>query len=310
MSAHHRALTFVALSSAAVLALPTAMAGAAPATTAIGPSTVTAPYLLPVAEDVHLTTLLTVDDAGAAGNGYEMVGIPDGLGAIRQGANIVTYMNHELPATTGIVRAHGQKGAFVSRHVIDPTTGRVKSSSDWIQPGTRYWDYLTSSYAAAPNAAGTRADDTAFPAYPAAFGRFCSGYLTEPGELYNEGTKRGFKGQLYYANEETGDEGRVFAVTKEGAAWQLPRLGLFSWENTVGAPNQSDTTLVMGNEDAATGQVWAYVGTKQKQGEAVDKAGLTNGENHVIDLVNEAVSTDAGFRDGVPQGHPCPIRPD
>ena len=62
-------------------------------------------------------------------------------------------------------------------------------------------------------------------------------------------------------------------MTKEGRAWQLPRLGLFSWENTVGAPNRSDTTLVMGNEDAATGQVWAYVGTKQKKGEAVERPG-------------------------------------
>ena len=302
---HRRVVTVVALSSAAVLTLPMAMAGAATATTAIGPSTVTAPYLLPVADDVHLTSLLTVDDAGAASNGYELVGIPDGLGAIRQGSNVVTFMNHELPATTGIVRAHGQKGAFVSRHVINPSTGEVKESSDWIQPGTRYWDYLTSSYATAPNAAGTRADGATFPAYLAAFGRFCSGYLTEPSELVNETTKRGFKGQLYYANEETGDEGRVFAVTKEGRAWQLPRLGLFSWENTVGAPNQSDTTLVMGNEDAATGQVWAYVGTKQHQGEAVDKAGLTNGENHVLDLVNEAVSTDEGFRAAYPKGTPA-----
>ena len=55
-------------------------------------------------------------------------------------------------------------------------------------------------------------------------------------------------------------------MTNSGPAWQLPRPGLFSWENTVGAPNLSDTTLVMGNEDAATGQVWAYVGTKQRAG--------------------------------------------
>ena len=135
MSAQHRRLvTVVALSSAAVLTLPMAMAGAAPATTAIGPSTVTAPYLLPVADDVHLTSLLTVDDAGAAANGYELVGIPDGLGAIRQGSNLVTFMNHELPATSGVVRAHGQRGAFVSRHVINPSTGEVKESSTGSSP--------------------------------------------------------------------------------------------------------------------------------------------------------------------------------
>ena len=94
-------------------------------------------------------------------------------------------------------------------------------------------------------------------------------------------------------------------MTKEGDVWQLPRLGLFSWENTVGAPNRSDTTLVMGNEDTAAGQIWAYVGTKQRSGEAIEKAGLTNGENHVLDLLNEAVTTDAQFRAAYPKGTPA-----
>ena len=30
---------------------------------------------------MKITSLLTVSDAGSASNGYEMVGIPDGLGA-------------------------------------------------------------------------------------------------------------------------------------------------------------------------------------------------------------------------------------
>ena len=113
----------------------------------IGPSTVTAPYVLPVADGVSITSLLTVDDAGSARNGYEMVGIPDGLGAFAQGKKLVTFMNHELQATEGIVRAHGQRGAFVSRLEINPKTGEVLSGSDLIRPGVQYWDYLTSSYA-------------------------------------------------------------------------------------------------------------------------------------------------------------------
>ena len=50
-----------------------------------GPSTSTPPYMLPVAAGVHITSLLTVDDSGAATDGYEMTGIPDGLGAARAG---------------------------------------------------------------------------------------------------------------------------------------------------------------------------------------------------------------------------------
>ena len=76
--------------------------------TSTGPSTTTPPYVLPVADGVHIKSLLTVNDAGAASNGYEMVGIPDGLGMIRQGANLVLYMNHELRDTQGIVRRHGR----------------------------------------------------------------------------------------------------------------------------------------------------------------------------------------------------------
>jgi hypothetical protein len=58
-----------------------------------------------------------------ASNGYELVGIPDGLGATRQGGRSFTlFMNHELNATQGVVRRHGQAGAFVSRFSIDRRT--------------------------------------------------------------------------------------------------------------------------------------------------------------------------------------------
>jgi len=307
MSYHkHRWLAVVGLATTAAVVVATPGA-AAPATIATGPSTSTPPYVLPSADGVHITSLLTVDDSGSASNGYEMVGIPDGLGVRRQGANLVVDMNHELPADRGIVRANGQTGAFVSRLVIDPETGEVKEGSDWIQPGIHYYDYLTGAYSPVPNGAGTQPDGDVFPAYDPRLGRFCSGTLTAPGLLYNEATGAGFRDQLYFANEEVGDEGRVFAVTKDGQAWQLPRHGLFSWENTVAADNQSDTTLVMGDEDGGSGQLWVYVGTKQRSGSAVDKAGLTNGEDNVIDLVNEAVSTDAQFRAAYGKGVPAPF---
>ena len=68
--------------------------------TSRGPSSATDPYVLPVAKGVHTKALLTVGDAGAAGNGFEMVGIPDGLGARRTGGNdLFLYMNHELNTT-------------------------------------------------------------------------------------------------------------------------------------------------------------------------------------------------------------------
>jgi hypothetical protein len=56
---------------------------------------------------------------------------------------------------------------------------------------------------------------------------------------------------LWFANEEAGDEGRALAVDKDGVAWQLPRLGLFSYENAIPASNTSDSTVVIGSEDGA-----------------------------------------------------------
>lgn len=195
--------------------------------------------------------------------------------------------------TQGVVRRHGQTGAFVSRFVIDRTSGRVKAGSDFINPGVKYWKYPASAYSAAPVApAGATGGHTP------EFNRFCSGSLTRPGQLRAKGV--GYDGQIYFANEEAGDEGRAFGVTLDGQAYQLPRLGLLSWENTLAAYNRSATTLVMGNEDGGSGQLRAYVGTKQKSGSPVDRAGLANGALNVISVPGSPDATSsAGYGKGV-----------
>ncbi len=301
-SAHPRRALGRALAVATAASLTVGLAAPASAASSVstGPNSETAPYILPVADGVHIRSLLTVGDAGAASDGYEMVGIPDGIGAITQGANLIVYLNHELRDTVGIPRRHGQTGAFVSRLVIDPETLRVKEGSDLIDPGVRFWDYPTGTYVTtgARWADGTLQDQT--------FGRFCSGTLSDPDLFYNPTSKAGYKGQLYFGNEEDGDNGRAFAITKDGAATALPRLGLFSWENTVPAPNSSDTTLVMGQEDGPGdgSQLWVYIGAKQRDGDPVAKAGLTDGADFVVDAVNEAVTTDAAWRAVYPKGVP------
>lgn len=298
---HRRGIAAI-LGSTLIAALGVSPTAAA-STTATGPSTTTGPYVLPVADSVHITSLPTVGESGAASNGYEMVGIPDGSGLIRQGANLVAYLNHELRDNLGIVRRHGQRGAFVSRFVIDPATFRVMSGSDWINPGTRYWDYPSGTYVT------TGATFVGGAVQDLAFGRFCSGTLSDPGAFYNGATGAGWKGQIYFANEEDGDDGRVSGVTKEGDATALPRLGLFSWENAVPASNQSDTTLVMGQEDGLGdgSQPWVYVGRKQRSGEPVVKAGLTNGTDFVVDALDSAVTNDAQWRATYAKGTPAPV---
>jgi Bacterial protein of unknown function (DUF839) len=303
--------TLMAAAAAGVLAASagTAFAAGGPGATA-GPTTTVAPYVLPIAEGVTTRSLLTVGDK-PAGNGFRMVGIPDGLGATRSGDTITVFMNQELGASAGAVRRHGQRGSFVSKLQIDARTGAVQSGSDLINPGVRFWDYPSQTYGTTPSTAGPnprRAGATNdFVAQSAAFARFCSGTLSAPGQLLNRASGRGYDGQLYFANEENGIEGRTFAVTADGDAQQLPRLGLFSWENTKPAATKGDGTLAMGQEDAATGQIWAYSGTKRASGAPADRAGLTDGTLSVIDTVDETISTDAGFRARFGKGTPVPV---
>ena len=287
------------LALGAVLGLATA--GTALAATGTGPSTTTDPYVLPVADGVDVTSLLTVEtptDAGAASNGYQMVGIPDGLGAtFGPGGNDFTlFMNHELTAPSGVARDHGATGAFVSKWRINSDTLEVEEGADLIQ-SVRYWKYATQEYSM--NAAVAGQDPR--------FARFCSGSLSAPGQLYNGETDRGYDGQIYFANEENGDVGRDFGVTTDGQAQQLPRLGLFAWENSLVGLNEGDATFVQGQEDSALGQLHVYVGEKQDSGNAFDRAGLTNGEQFVVDLHNEQVSTDAQFRSTYKKGQPVPF---
>ena len=262
-----------------------------------GPSTSIAPYVLPAHDGVSVTSLLTVDDAARPDPSVDMVGIPDGLGAFAQGDDAVVYMNHEFTSGVGATHAHGQKGAFVSRNVIDPATGQVLQTRDLIEH-VAYWDYATGTYAAAATAP-----------FSSAFSRFCSGSLTDPGQLDGPGRSQyGYSGQIYFANEENGDNGRSFGVTDNGQATQLPRLGLFSWENTLAADTGTRATVVVGNEDGGSGQLRVYVGKKEKSGSPVERAGLTNGALTVIDVVDQAIATDAQYRAAYGTGQEVPVR--
>lgn len=294
-----------------ILAATASAALAAPGGISTGPNTTTKPYVLPVGDGVSVKSLLTVGE-GAASNSYEMSGIPDGLGLVHSPKGSHDFrllMNHELRGTQGVVRKHGKIGAFVADLEIDSEGFEVEQGRDLIDSDIRYWNYLTQKYGPTPSPGGVNPRDPSdtFLAQTAEFQRFCSSSITEWGQLYNPRTRTGYVGQIYFANEENGDEGRLFGVTTDGQAQQLPRLGLFSWENTIVAENKSDTTVVIGNEDAAGGQLWVYAGSKQKSGTPFDEAGLTNGTNFVLDLKDESVSTDPQFRAKYGKGKAVPF---
>lgn len=302
MSNRIRRRALAASAIAGLSALAALPAAAAPPPTSTGPSTTVSPYVLPSAPGVSIQSLLTVGDQPTT-NGYQMVGIPDGLGASSNGTKVDLLLSHELRANAGIVRAHGQEGAFVSKLTLDRATGEVLAGEDFIKT-VKYFNFGTYSddlgtYQSTP--AGT--DD-------ARFARFCSATLSAQAQFWNPTTKRGIHTRIYFANEENNNESRTFGVDRFGNATELPRLGRFPWENTVPAFNTSDTTLIMGNEDGGTttSELWAYVGTKEagvKKTE-FERAGLQNGADHVIavsDGASGTIASDAAFRAAYDKGN-------
>jgi len=119
-------------------------AGVAPSEPLVtGPKSSQSPYILPTAEGVSTKSILTVGDSVG---GYEMVGIPDGLGAFDNGDGTFTLlMNHEIPVAvssvtngiglagpSGAVRAHGNAGAFVSMWTINKSDLSVNKIEDFL----------------------------------------------------------------------------------------------------------------------------------------------------------------------------------
>lgn len=249
-----------------------------------GPSSTQTPYLSPVAKDVMFTAILSAGDK--VGN-YTMCGTPDGMGAFDNGNGTFTVvMNHEFGNTAGIARAHGSKGAFVSKWIISKSDLQVLAGQDLIN--TVYlWDGLQYVKYDASN-----------PSSLTAFNRFCSGDLPAPTAFYNAATGKGTQERIFMNGEESGSEGRAFAhiITgpNAGVSYELPYLGKFSMENSVANPNASDKTIVIGMDDATPGQVYVYVGTKSNSGNEIQKAGLTGGKLYgvaVNGLPNESSSS-------------------
>jgi len=231
------------------------------------------------------TSILTVGDA--AGNGYKMAGIPDGLGAFDNGNGTFTLlMNHEIGAGLGIARGPLTNGAFVSQWVIDKSTLSVVSGQNAIT-NLNTWNYTTQSFVSG----GTTS-----------FSRFCSSDLAAPTAFYNSNTGLGYNGgRIYMTGEESGTAGRATATVVSGAnagqLYQLPSLGRYSFENAVANPYMQNKTIVATTDDTSgtgNGKVYIYVGDKQATGNAIEQAGLQGGQKYVIAVNGSTQETRLG----------------
>jgi hypothetical protein len=276
----------IALAAGVVGAAVVAVAAVAAAET--GPSSTHSPYVIPSPGDVSTVSLLTVGDnvSGTDGDGpgYQMVGIPDGLGAFKSGGDTFTVlMNHELREANGITRDHGAIGAFVSKWTIDADTLEVIEGEDLIKqvvlaPGGVY----------------------GVPQKGVVLGRYCSSDLPKRSAFDHAKSGKGYPGRLYLNGEEVGNEGRAFAHTLSGTSYELPYLGKMSWENVVANPGTGNKTVVVGLDDSTPGQVYVYVGEKRRTGNPVERAGLVGGTLYGVKAVGYPMEPATGIPSGTP----------
>ena len=260
---------------------------------AVGPSSSTTPYLIPADNSVEFTTVLTVGDSVRKQNkgneSYRLSGIPDGLGAFDNGDGTFTVLvDHEMGNSTGVVRAHGAKGAFVSRWQVRKSDLKVLSGADQIR-NVKLWN-------------GTQWADTA----AVAFNRFCSADLPAESALFNAASGKGFsEGRIFLNGEETSG-GRALAHfvsgRSHGDSYELPALGHAAWENLLASPYPQDLTVVAGMDDGAlnASKLYFYVGEKQSAGNPVELAGLANGASFQV-AINGYSTESAGTP--IPNGY-------
>ena len=262
-------ITF-AIGASAVLAV----AASATAQTSVrtGPSSSATPYVRP-STGSPVRDIVSIFTVGDSIGGYQMVGIPDGLGAFNNSDGTFTLtMNHELTAVAGAQQHSFQPsgfagGAFVSKWTITPGTFAVTAGSEAM-----------SSVVTTTNGTGGTLYN---------FTRFCSADLAAQSAYYNAATGKGTQDHLFVQGEENGVPGRMMALVVEtGVSYQLPAFDPLQggWETGVARPYASDTTLVMGNSDAGSNRVFMYVGTKQTNGTAVEKAGLIGGTGYGVQV--------------------------
>lgn len=272
----------------AIAAIATLGAGTA-AVAAIAPIK---EYAVGIDERYTTTKLLSVGDrvpeTSNPTKSFQMIGIPDGLGAHAGPHGTTTvFMNHELTSSTTSEPVIGDplnRGAFVSKLIID-RKGTVRS-------GERAYDavYNENVYVGPAAAVGNTTR---------AFSRFCSGSLA--------GKDEGFDRDIYLTNEEEGtpantfdQKGGVTVAIFDNELHTVPKLGHFAWENTLVQPTHGKRTVIIGLEDGPAAldpavensQLYLYVGTKDRRAGAsvLRRNGLDNGALYVL---VPAIPTDA-----------------
>ena len=282
--------------------------------TTVAYSALTKPeYIIPSNPAVSIKSLAYAGDTIA---GLTIRGIPDGMGAMRSEDGRVTLLSvHEVPSYGAIASlakaADAGKtvlGTSITKFELNSQGTRVNTASNFVNSWS-FYNYNTKSYQASPAGAAPTGTTVGMDNF---ISRFCSATLVQAGNLlFKDGsTLLGHDGAIFLSGEEDGDSGygRGFAFDMNGNGIQLPRVGLASWENLMPNLKPGKNTVVMGNEDgsATDSQLFMYVGTKTSTGTFADKAGLTNGDLHVLNVPN--IANDNAFRATYGKNKPVEVK--
>ena len=218
-------------------------------------------------------------------NGYQSVGIFDGIGAYALNASTVRILvNHELGGSAGkaysVVNGTGGSvsltGARVSYFDIDKASMGIVNAG---QAYDRIYDRAGNIVANATQING-------------GFSRFCSSAAFEASTF---GSGRGLADRTYFTGEETAN-GTMYALdTASNQLYAAPAMGRGAWENAsqidTGTANKVAFILSDDTSGSATdygSPMYMYVGTKNAKGDGsfLDRNGLADGKMYVWAAAN------------------------
>jgi hypothetical protein len=284
--------TLALISGALLVAAPSQAGQPAGFTTTIKP------YAVSISPDYVAVPLISVGDrvplTSDSSKQFQMIGVPDGLGAYKAGGGtVVAYMNHEVAGTAisePVIGAPLRRGAFVSKLVFN--------ASAQVLSGECAYDVIVdpSGNVLPPAQVGN--------ATPA-FVRFCSGSLAW--------LEAGFDRPIYLCGEESNGaatfdgQGGLAVAIFDHTLYTLPDLGRFARENTLVRPHPTPETVMMLMEDGPgfNSQLYMYVAQKDftSGADPFARNGLKGGKLYVLASTTPGQNSEVTFQSGSMSAH-------
>lgn len=228
---------------------------------AFAPTFTTAPDQMKVtAPGWNYTALFTIGET--APNGFEPIGILDGIGAYSLNATTVrAFVVHEVQPSRGKPYALSNgtmlTGARTTFFDIDKATKGI------VDVGQAYSKIIGR-------------DGAEFSTSGNGLNRFCSAVLVESSSF---GAGKGLADRIFLAGEEA-TNGTAYALdTASDTLYAVPAMGRLAYENVALVDTgTSDKVAFLIGDDRSGAPLWLYVGSKDANGNFLERNGLAEGK--------------------------------